>query len=120
MHRVDIDELIIDELAWHEGSLFTGTSVETWPDGALRSEQGRLVAEVPYKTGALHGLERHFFDDGRLSSETFGQYGIVLWRKNWDEAGSLTDEFEIDKNGYQYQRYLEELALEASGKNEPE
>ena len=137
MNRVDIDDLTFDDFAWHDGSLFTGTSVETWPDGTLRSEQdfengiksghyreynrvGRLIAEVPYKTGVLHGTERHFFDDGRPSSETFGQFGIVLSRKTWDDAGNLADEFQIDKDGYQYQRYLEELAGEARGKSEPE
>lgn len=137
MNRVDIDDLTIDNLAWHDGSLFSGTSVETWPDGTLRSEQdfengmksghyreydrkGQLIAEVPYRTGVLHGLERHFFEDGQPASETYGQYGIVLWRKAWDERGKLIDEFEIDKNGYQYQRYLEELAEDARGKAKPE
>jgi len=44
----------------------------------------------------------------------------VLSRKTWDEAGKLVDEFEIDKGGYQYRRYLEELAEEARGRSEPE
>jgi antitoxin component YwqK of YwqJK toxin-antitoxin module len=47
----------------------------TWKDGNLDGmhtiyKNGNKIAEIPYVDGLKHGIERHFDDYGKLSSET--------------------------------------------------
>jgi antitoxin component YwqK of YwqJK toxin-antitoxin module len=132
--RVNIDDLefedtfVLDE----DGKLFTGTSFENGPDGTLRAEQdwrlgrrdgmlreysssGRLLAEVPYKDGVLHGLGRWWHDNGQPAREKDVQAGTVLRRREWDEDGNLVDEYQLDANDELNQDVLKQKEPDAGG-----
>lgn len=128
--RVDVDDLTFDDGVLFEGELFTGTSLENWPEGSLRSEQdydlgkkhgryrefdrsGQLLAETPHAHGVCHGLDRRWYPDGKLAAERFCQFGTVLWEMQWNRDGQLVSQFHLDENDSRYQRVREEQKARA-------
>jgi hypothetical protein len=113
-NRVPYEELTYrDTDVWHGGNLFTGTSVEKWPNGIVREEQdfdlgvrhgvgraydeeGRLVAEAPYRHGVSHGLARWWHENGRR--EQMAQFGIIEWERSYDDQGAVVDEYQLPED----------------------
>src|SRR5262249_38575929 len=136
--RVSEDDLDFEGVGVrHDGRLFTGVAYENWPDGTVRTEQqysvgfpdgpsreyarsGRLLEEVLYENGELHGLSRWWDEAGRLRRERLAQVGTVIWRKDYGEDGAVQSEWHLDENSDEAQRVREVLAERAGrepGKN---
>ena len=98
-----------------DGQPFTGISVFLRQDGTLEAEQefreghkhgqakewypsGSIACEECWGWGLLHGLRRKWREDGTLASESMFEYGIRLWGKRWDKAGTLTKEYTLKES----------------------
>lgn len=128
--RVPIDDLDFRDGCLRGGKLFTGTSIETWPDGSPRAEQdfhhgykhgwyrewsqgGTLITERPQLSGLVHGLARTWYPGGQLASETHYQFGIRLSEARWNQEGQREADFRLDKASTAYADLQRELAQEA-------
>lgn len=120
--RINFDELdFTDDLinTWN-GHPFTGIAFEYNDQGKLISEvpfvdgiehgivrdwypSGQLKKETHLMWGGLHGVAREWYENGRLKSEAYGEYAILVKRKEWDENGNLIFEKHITENDSLYE-----------------
>jgi len=126
MLRVSERELRYDAqegIYYHGGRPFTGIAYTTYPNGSPMGEtqyhdgvfsglsrgwweSGRPETETNYAEGALHGRSRSWHANGQLAKEEHGEYGIVIHSKEWDEAGKLVAEYELEESDPAYQSLL--------------
>lgn len=104
----------------YQGHPFTGTAVEHYPGGELRSEltyvegvqqgvardwypTGELAGESLYSANQRHGLTREWFEDGQPKSELYYEFGIPISKKEWDRDGELGSTWELKESDPRYQ-----------------
>ena len=121
MQRVNSDEIEIEyteggsPLYTWEGEPFTGVAFDV-------DDSGNLISEITYQEGIENGSEKNWYPDGQLESvrnnkwnrihgdfkewypdgqvkiEGKCELGYVVWRKSWDDAGNLTEEYDIENH----------------------
>lgn len=116
MNRVPAEQLEYpgDGLYYLNGSPFTGIAYRLNSNGTLRSEleyrQGlrwgmskewygpeQPKVEAPYFKGVLHGRAREWHRNGQVAEDGEYEYGIAHWKQEWDENGTLTDEYRLSE-----------------------
>jgi len=83
---------------------FSGVTFTAFPGGELRSEveyregmlwgrsrswhtNGQLLSEAEFAQDVIHGISGEWSPEGVLLSEIVAEYGIVLERREWNDAG---------------------------------
>lgn len=120
--RVPDSELDYDgELFYtYKGVPFTGVAYEDVPgkwlsevsyrnglqDGAGRDwyPSGALKAESWYRENTLHGVSREYNEDQVKIMEEVYEYGILISRTRWDDAGHEIETWKIDPDGPSFVR----------------
>lgn len=129
MNRVNKDDIEIEYTAggspvytW-QGEPFTGVGYELGNNGALLSEtsyvdgaedgverswyiNGQLESVSGAKWNRPHGSFQYWYENGQPKYEGEAELGHVLWRKEWDENGKLTNEYHIESDPEQYNALL--------------
>ncbi len=103
--RVSLDDVDVDEqgLIFYDGQAFTGTVVESIPDG-------RVLSEADYFHGLQDGPEKIYRSNGQLEQERVYRSGRVVEVREWHPNGkiarltkhddvSTTEEHQWDENG---------------------
>jgi antitoxin component YwqK of YwqJK toxin-antitoxin module len=104
----------------YRGESFTGVAYEEVPgkwlsevsnrdglqDGVGRDwyPSGMLKSESWYRENTLHGFSREYNEDQVKVSEDAYEYGILIRRTGWDDAGRETDSWTIDPGGPSFAR----------------
>ena len=81
------------------GQIINETSyVDGAEDGPERSwyPNGQLESVGENKLNRPHGQFKTWYPSGQLKSEGLVEAGYVIWRKEWDEEGSLIVEDKIE------------------------
>jgi antitoxin component YwqK of YwqJK toxin-antitoxin module len=130
MQRVPENKLRYDDVegVYYLGDQpFTGVAYTQYPDGSPMSESeyrdgvfsgvsrgwsrtGSLESESHYLLGALHGKSRQWHTNGQLAEDEDHEYGILVRGKKWDEAGNLTEDFELKESDPAYKSLLRSRA----------
>jgi hypothetical protein len=74
---------------------------------------GAPMREATYYRGVLHGRAVEWHSNGRLAEEGEYEHGFALWKKSWDEAGNLTEDYRLDETDPDYQRLLRDREIHA-------
>lgn len=138
MKRVDINLLEETEDRFYSTLNevpFTGVAFDQLPDG-------RLVGEITYKDGMMHGRSQDWLPSGQLIEETYYKYnvrhgasrewypngkkkkyeyfirGTLIRNLAWDEQGQLTEDFKLDETFPEYARVCKKLAEEPEESND--
>jgi len=114
---VNNDELekrgnILNKIAYHKGSLYTGKSFILWKNGQQRSEQnykdgkfdgprkawyenGQAWSEINYKDGKQDGLLTQWHENGQKRQESNWKDGeqVEGSEKYWNKKGQPVDTF---------------------------
>ena len=123
MMRVNVNELD-DEytpagslvMLW-EGEPFTGVAFELSPQGTLWSEQtyvegtldgisrdwypnGQLRSHTEYKWNRIHGREQGWYENGQLKCNVIYELGTVIRKREWDERGNITKDYQIEDDAW--------------------
>jgi antitoxin component YwqK of YwqJK toxin-antitoxin module len=121
-----------DGLTYYDDDLFTGVGYTLHADGTLQDESeyregslhgvsrvwnssGGLVEEAHWRFGIFDGSVRTWHDNGRLAKEEQYEQGILLSRKEWDENGTLTREFQLSESDPAYKALLRARELTGEG-----
>lgn len=72
-------------LSGYDCGKYSGPSREWYPNG-------QIAVEDYYKYGGHHGPQREWYPDGRLRRAAYVDCGVLVWRKVWDESGTLLEE----------------------------
>jgi antitoxin component YwqK of YwqJK toxin-antitoxin module len=109
-----------DEAFFFEGQPYTGTAY--WQcNGFVGSEfevrdglkhgaereffgSGAVESLTNFEQGQEHGLGQYFYASGMLKEEIRFEIGSLIWSNTYDEAGLLTERFEIDTKSSDYRR----------------
>ena len=92
-----------------EDEPFTGTVVESFPDGSLSLSttfyqgkphgfqkrsftNGEMAAEIFFDKGMLSGTRSKWWENGQIREEEYWSNGKFMGRRLWDEAGRLIRE----------------------------
>jgi antitoxin component YwqK of YwqJK toxin-antitoxin module len=121
--RVDIDTLDVSDGYTHRlnGAPFTGIAYETDLNGRVVAEisiesgiqtgpvrefneHGQLLLEEHYMGGQKHGSRREWNEAGRLLVEERYEFGILVSRTRWNEAGLALEHYEIGADSEQFGR----------------
>jgi antitoxin component YwqK of YwqJK toxin-antitoxin module len=108
-----------DDLEWEgqlqtwKGEPFTGIEVWRFPDGVIDSEStykdglkdglsrtwdehGQLRSQFTCRLGAMYGNCRKWHANGRLAEDGNYEWGVRLNEKEYNEQGTLINEFVMD------------------------
>ena len=125
MKRVPVKSLVYDDdLMWLDGEPFTGIAYALDANGNVNAEYeyrdglkwgwsrtwylpGKPFQERQLFMGTTHGKDREWYPNGQLKEEGDYELGFALRRKRWDEAGNVTEEYELKETDPRYQE-LEE------------
>lgn len=120
MIRVPNDSLVYEEgIMWLEGEPFTGIAEFRDAKGGLTGEyeyreglkwgksRAWYTPGVPFQEGEFfmgtgHGKHREWYRNGKLKEEVDYELGFVVRRKQWDEDGDLTEDYEIQETERKY------------------
>ena len=120
----DCDEVEYDgDLILYSGEPFTGIGYEETQSGVLISEiaykkglphgpgklwyrSGQPKAVTNNHRGLSHGVSTFWYENGELKEENSAEFGITLWKKCWDERGTMVEDYTIEKGSGQW-RLLE-------------
>lgn len=116
-----------DLIYYLAGDRFTGIGYEDVPgyglseiayrdgfqDGPARDWylSGTLKSESWYRENVRHGFSREYNEDQVKVLEEVYEYGILVRRTRWDEAGRVAETWAIDPDGQNFarlQRYREQ------------
>lgn len=86
----------LSELSYSDG-MQQGPARDWYPSGKLKSESW-------YRENTLHGFSREYNEDETVVSEDIYEYGIIIRRTRWDDAGIVTDSWHIDPAGDAFAR----------------
>ena len=126
MKRINVEQIdFSDDYSYtHNGVRFSGVGYELDASGRLICEitfvngvqvgprrewypSGRKKAEDNiHRGGGLHGLSFEWYESGQLKQKTIAEFGIVLERDEWDEAGNLLESIRLSESDPNY-RLLE-------------
>lgn len=81
----------LSEVSYRDG-LQDGVARDWYPSGGLKGESW-------YKENTLHGRSRDYSEDQVVISEKIYEYGILVRRAAWDDAGRQIDSWAIDAGG---------------------
>ncbi|HUZ39634.1 MAG TPA: hypothetical protein VMV17_25205 [Streptosporangiaceae bacterium] len=87
----DTSEAGLSEISYRDG-LQDGPGRDWFPSGGLKAESW-------YLENTLHGFSREFNEDQVMVSEEIYEYGILVRRTRWDDAGSEVESWNIDPGG---------------------
>ena len=103
-----------DGLFYHEGAPFPGAashveghriaSEDEYRDGLLWGVSrtwhptGEPESEATCLAGLLHGVRCEWDAAGRLVGHEVLEYGVCLWRRRWNGAGELIEDFRLNKS----------------------
>lgn len=123
MLEIDISELVMTEdyEYLYRGQPFTGLAIKTYAGKRLsetRFENGLkqglarrwypetelIYYEYSYDHNSLHGINRVWYENGQLKSESEEAHGITLRRTTWDQTGDVVESFELDPSDPLYRR----------------
>ena len=114
-----------------DGKLFSGIAYE------YDEEFGTLIGLAGYSLGARHGASRDWYQNGKLATEVYYRNGLrngpwrewhengapkfhsywecdfCLWQTEWDERGTLTQDFRPELES-KYARKIEERLREGN------
>jgi antitoxin component YwqK of YwqJK toxin-antitoxin module len=79
---------VIEEVTYLDGAEH-GPSKSWYPNGNIEPE-GEL------KWNLHHGSFKSWYENGSLKNEGVFELGHAIWRKKWDEAGTLISEESIE------------------------
>jgi antitoxin component YwqK of YwqJK toxin-antitoxin module len=72
----------------YKGKPFTGFIIEYFP-----SKMGVIESEIEYTNGYQEGVQRAFYEDGKLESEIYTKNNMLDGtNKIWDKEGNLISE----------------------------
>ena len=119
--RVLYDALEYDDNGWYclDGVPYTGIAYSRHEDGWLTFEAEyrkglewgmrrhwygpkQLSSEAELKRGVINGIERSWYANGQLEEEVTCELGITLHLNRWDEAGNLTEVFDLKETDSDY------------------
>ena len=100
---------ILDNSKEAGGKPFTGLTYETYPNGNLVYycyykngfsdgdfiefyNDGKVKSMQYMQRGRTFGIEKNWYNNGILKSESRYEYGVCLTLKEWDEKGNLIKE----------------------------
>ncbi len=112
-------EFTNDHLAFWKGKPFTGVIYDlhkngkTWSEmsyvngyqeGLTRewSESGNLLTTENWRSGYLHGIKQEWFIHGSQKRKAIYEFGILVNNKEWDDSGSLVQNFKISQKDLSY------------------
>jgi antitoxin component YwqK of YwqJK toxin-antitoxin module len=113
----------VDGLYYLGGQPFTGMSFTLskagWEKSTREYRDGLLwggtrewyspgvpMVESNFLKGALHGRAREWHKNGILAEDGEYEFGIAKWKKRWDQAGKLTEDYRLSEDSDSYQRLL--------------
>lgn len=116
-------DFLDDQTCCLGGRPFTGTAVESFRDGRIRSEisyvdgmqdgmsrdwyeSGVLRYEAMYRENNLHGTLREWHTSGAPKVEAVYEMGIELNFIEWSEDGRKVDERVLEEGSVQHQLLL--------------
>lgn len=67
-------------------------------------EDGQISYEATMFNGVFHGRKREWHPNGQIAEDGYFELGFELRHKQWDDEGTLIDEFELDKDDPNYKR----------------
>ncbi len=120
MDRIDIGKLEDGLGAGNEtilcldGHPFSGVACEldangsciaeqTYKDGVLHGPEttwhpnGVVASETDYVNNRIHGLSKEWYESGQPMLEGAFEHSFAVWRKQWDEAGNLIEDYRVDR-----------------------
>jgi hypothetical protein len=139
----DVDCVSYDELTpgddgetlLRHGHPFTGTAIESFPDGSAQSRvgyvsglregrsivawpSGRIKEEAEYWRGVRHGTTREYTEDGEVTRERTHEYGVLVAETVWNQDRHVVREWRIGPEDALYD--VLELSRRRYGAEEPQ
>jgi hypothetical protein len=74
-----------------------------WGFGMTWHGSGAVASDCQFEGGVYHGLRREFQEDGGLALLEVYEHGVCLWRRRWDEAGRLLEDYALSETSGNWQ-----------------